>query len=68
MKRRRILIALRAVVIGSVAEGLPCRAVSMLIALLQSPLVPNPWRNTDSVAEADFTRTFIHDFVMPFLE
>lgn len=29
---------------------------------------PNPWGNTDSIEEADFTRTFIHDFVMPFLE
>ena len=33
MKRRRILIALRAVVIESVAEGLSCTAVTITLAL-----------------------------------
>ena len=42
MKRRRVLIALRAVVISSVALDPPCRTVSMLTALLQSPLASNP--------------------------
>ena len=42
MKRRGVLIALRAVVISSVALDPPCRTVSMLTALLQSPLASNP--------------------------
>ena len=42
MKRRGVLIALRVVVISSVALDPPCRTVSMLTALLQSPLASNP--------------------------
>ena len=42
MKRRGVLIALRAAVISSVALDLPCRTISVPIALFQSPLVPNP--------------------------
>ena len=42
MKRRGVLIALRAVVISSVALDPPCRTVSMLTALLQSPLASHP--------------------------
>ena len=42
VKRRGVLIALRAVVISSVALVPPCRTVSMLTALLQSPLASHP--------------------------
>ncbi len=42
MKRRGVLIALRAVVISSVALDPPCRTVSMLTALLQSPIASHP--------------------------
>ena len=42
MKRRGVLIALRAAVISSVALDLPCRTISVPIALFQSPLAPNP--------------------------
>ena len=41
-KRRGILIVLRAIVISSVALALPCRTVSSLIALFQSPFAFNP--------------------------